>query len=132
MDSSLYINSVMNSSQYYYPVKTVLQEISKSCKYFSCKTCKILHKILQDLQDLAQNLASLALNMKLFLQDIKNLARILKNLARKICKMIFLQDLIKILQKIVLQIFLQDSSYLARKASFLVQDLASLARKLLA
>ena len=24
-------------------VKTVLQEICKSCKYFSCKACKILH-----------------------------------------------------------------------------------------
>ena len=45
------------------PVKTVLQEICKSCKYF-----------LQDLQDLALNLAhsylaSLALKMKLFLQE---------------------------------------------------------------
>ena len=26
-----------------FPVKTILQEISKSCKHFSCKTCKILH-----------------------------------------------------------------------------------------
>ena len=26
-----------------HPVKTVLQEIFISCKYFSCKTCKILH-----------------------------------------------------------------------------------------
>ena len=47
---------------------------------------------LQDLQDLAQNLASLALKMKLFLQDTKNLAR-------KNCKIIFLQDLIKIMQE---------------------------------
>ena len=55
----------------------------------------------------------------------------------------FLQDLIKVLQenylKIFLARFLQDPLYLARKATFLVQDLqdlmkdfASLARKLLA
>ena len=43
------------------------------------------------------NLVSLALKMKLFLQDIKNLARILH--ARKNCKIIFFQDLIKILQE---------------------------------
>ena len=75
---------------------------------------------LKDLQDLAQNLASLALKMKLFLQDLD-----------------------QILQENYLTIFLarflQDFSYLARKASFLVQDLqdfvqdlASLARKILA
>ena len=82
---------------------------------------------LQDLQDLALYLASLALKMKLFLQD-------LKNLARKNSKIIFLQDLIKFLQEnlIILQTFLarflQHSSYLARKASFLVQDLQDLAQ----
>ena len=53
---------------------------------------------LQDLQDLSLNLASLALKMKLFLQDMKNLAR-------KIYKIIFLQDLIKILQENCLTIF---------------------------
>ena len=59
-----------------------------------------------------------------------------KDLARKNRKIIFLQDLIKILQEKVtfLQIFLtrflQDFSYLARKASFLVQDLQDLARDL--
>ena len=26
-----------------WPVKTVLQEMCKSCRYFSCKTCKILN-----------------------------------------------------------------------------------------
>ena len=26
-----------------FPVKTILPPICKSCKYFSCKTCKILH-----------------------------------------------------------------------------------------
>ena len=26
-----------------FPCKTVLHELSKSCKYFPCKTCKILH-----------------------------------------------------------------------------------------
>ena len=61
--------------------------------------------------------------MKLFLQDIKIL--------QESCKKIILQ--------IFLARFLQDFSYLARKASFLVQDLqdlvqdlASLARKILA
>ena len=50
-----------------------------------------------------------------------------KNLARKNFKIIFLQDLIKILQEnylaFYLAIFLQDFLYLARKASFLAQDL---------
>ena len=75
--------------------------------------------------------------MKLFLQE----------LARKKCKIIFLQDVIKILQEnyVSYNFFLQvlarsvhDFSILARKASFLVQvlqdllqDLASLARKIL-
>ena len=76
----------------------------------------------------------LALIMKLFLQDINNLAR----KSNKI--IIFLQDLIKILQgnylAIFLARFLQDFLYLARKASYLVQDLQDLmqnpARKILA
>ena len=71
--------------------------------------------------------------MKLFLQDIKNLAR-------KNCKIIFLKDMIKILQENYLANFSCKIFYiLARKTSFLVQDLqdlvqniASLARKILA
>ena len=63
-------------------VNTVLQEI---CKDF-----------LQGLQDNALNhgiyLASLGLKIKLFLQDI----------SKKNCKVIFLQDLFKMLQKIIL------------------------------
>ena len=64
---------------------------------------------LQDLQDLALNLASLALKMKLFLQELKNLALILQELAREIYKIIFLQDMIKILQENYLAIFLASS-----------------------
>ena len=60
---------------------------------------------LQDLQDLALNLSKLALRMKLFLQELKNLALILQELARKNCKIIFLQDMIKILQENYLAIF---------------------------
>ena len=98
---------------------------------------------LQDLQDLALNLASFALKMKLFLQELKNLARTCKkklqdnflarydlNLARKLSCNFFLQ---------VLARSVQDFSILAKRASFLVQDfqdlmqdLASLARKILA
>ena len=52
--------------------------------------------------------------MKLFLQDMKHLAR-------KNCKI-----------RSFLARFLQDFLYLARKASILVRDLASLARKILA
>ena len=50
-----------------------------------------------------------------------------------------MKNLARILQENYLAFFLQDSSYLARKASFsvqdlqdLVQDLASIARKILA
>ena len=56
-------------------------------------------QVLQDLQDLALNLASLALKMQVFLQKLKNLALILQELARKLCKIMFLQDMIKILQE---------------------------------
>ena len=74
------------------PVKTVLQEICKSCKYFSCKTA-----------------LNLVLKVKLFLQDVKNLARILQE---------------KLQGK-----FLARFSLLVQD---LVQDLASLARKIIA
>ena len=37
--------------------------------------------------------------MKLFLQELKNLALILQKLVRKNCKIIFLQDMITILQE---------------------------------
>ena len=59
------------------------------------------------------------------------------NFTRKNCKIIFLQDLIKFLQESILQFFLQDFLYLARKAILvqemqdLVQDFSSLARKIL-
>ena len=82
-----------NVSQWYNPVKNRLERNIQILQVF----------LLQDLQDLALNLTSLALKMKLFLQDMKNLARKMQDnfLAR----------------------FLQDFSYLARKALFLVQDL---------
>ena len=83
---------------------------------------------MQDLQDLALNLASLALKIKLFLQELKNLELILQELTRKICKIIFLQDFNHILQ--VLARSVQDFSILARKASFLVQDLQGLVQDL--
>ena len=97
------------------------------------------------LQDLARSciksctcLASLALKMKLFLQDIYTLARILQENS----KIRFLQDLITILQENYLAnvscTILARFLYLTRKASFLAQDLqnlvqdfASLARKVL-
>ena len=75
---------------------------------------------LQDLQDLALNLANLALIMKLFLQDEQSC----KNLARKTCKIIFLQDYDQILHENYLTISL------ARKASFLVQDMQDLVQDL--
>ena len=82
---------------------------------------------LQDLQDLVQNLASLALKMKLFLQDMKNLARILQeNFARKFSCKILIKSCKKIILQFFLARFLQDFLYLARKASFLVQDLQDL------
>ena len=68
-----------------------------------------LARKMQVLQDLALNLASFALKMKLFLQELKNLALILQELARKICKIISLQDIIKILAR--LAFFLQDDFY---------------------
>ena len=75
----------------------------------SCKTCKILHS-----------------NCKTCTKNEAFRARY-RNLARKNCKINFLQDMIKILQEIIIAIFLvrflQDFSYPARKASFLVQDL---------
>ena len=85
---------------------------------------------LQDLQDLALNLARLALKMKIFARTEKSCSD--------------LQDFNHI--KIILQFFLQvlarsvqHFSIFARKAPFLVQvlqdfmqDLASLARKILA
>ena len=56
------------------------------------------------------------------------------NLARKNCKIIFLQDLIKILQEYYLTNFsykiLARFLYPARKASFLVQDLQDLVQNL--
>ena len=86
--------------------------------------------------------------MKLFLQDMKNLARILQeNFARKFCKIIFLQGFDHILQENYLTIFSCKflsgffvsckksfifSARLARYVQDLVQDLASLARKILA
>ena len=76
----------------------------------------------QNLQDLALNLARLALKMKLFLQELKNLALILHELARKNCKIIFLQDMIKILQENYLTFFLarsvQDFQFLQEKLHF--------------
>ena len=57
----------------------------------------------------ALNLTSLAQKMKLFLQELKNLTLILKELARKNCKIIFLQDMIKMLQENYLAIFLASS-----------------------
>ena len=71
------------------PSKTVLQETCKSCKLFSCKTCKILHWILHvSCKSCTKNEA--------FLERWKKSCKIL---ARKNCKIIFLQDLIKILQE---------------------------------
>ena len=90
--------------------------------------------------------------MKLFLQEVKKSC---KDLVRKNCKIIFLQDMIKILQEnnlvaiaiaIFLAISLQDYLFFARKAlrlwcktckiatyvKDLMQDLASLARIILA
>ena len=63
--------------------------------------------------------------MKLFLQHTKNLARMLQE---KNCKIIFFQDLIKILQQNYLAIFC--SLLIARKASFLLQDLQDLVQNL--
>ena len=106
-----------------------MQEISKSCKYFSGKTCKICTKS-----------CTSCTKMKLFLQHIKNLAR-------KICKIMFLQDFVQILQenyltmfscKILARLFISCKKRfifcvrLARYVQDLVQDLASLARKILA
>ena len=77
---------------------------------------------LQDLQDLTQNLASLALKIKLFLQDMKNLARILQE-----------KYLTIVSCKILARFFLSYifSARLARYVQDLVQNLASLARKIL-
>ena len=59
--------------------------------------------------------------MRLFLQDIINLAR-------KNCKITrFDQNLAR---KLSCKFFLQDFTYLARKASFLVQDLQDLVQDL--
>ena len=88
---------------------------------------------LQALQDLSQNLATLALKMKLFLQDMNNLAG-------KICKIIFLQEFDQILQENYRMIFLarffvsckKSFTFSARYVQDLVQDLTSLARKVLA
>ena len=90
------------------PRKTVLQETFKPCKYFSCKTCKILH---------ALNLASLTLKMKFFLQDIK----MLHESCKKSYKIILLQDLDQTLQENYLTFFLHNLarfSYLERKLHF--------------
>ena len=85
----LFSNGIQNEITVSIPVKTVLQEICKSCKYFSCKTCKILHYILHiSCNSCTKNEAFLA-RYKTFC----------KNLARKNCKIVFLQDLIKILQE---------------------------------
>ena len=100
------------------------------------------------LQDPALNLGNLVVKTKLFLQAIKNLARILQVKFARILQIKFAiwfscKILIKYCKKVILQFFLarflQYFSYLARKASFLVQDLqnlvqnsASLARRILA
>ena len=65
-------------------------------------------------------IASLELKMKLFLQDMKNLARILQE---KFAIIFSCKILIKSCKKFILQFFLARFLYLARKASFLVQDL---------
>ena len=84
---------------------------------------------LQDLQDLALNLASLALKMKLFLQDMKNLARILQDkFSRLFCRKILIKSCKKIILQFFLARFLQDFFHLARKASFLVQDLQDMCK----
>ena len=90
----------------------MLTDPPRSLSAFTARNIQILQVfLLQDLQDLALNLA---LKIKLFLQDMKNLARYeksCKNLARKICKIIFLQDLVQDLARKVLAritYFLQD------------------------
>ena len=76
--------------------------------------------------------ARLALKMKLFLQELKNLALILQELARKNCKIIFLQDMIKILQENYLAIFsckvLQDQCKIFQFLQEKLHFSASLAR----
>ena len=100
-----------------YPVKTVLQEI---CRFYKL------------------NLVSLALKMKLFLQDIKTLQE-------KITRQFSCKTLIKSYKKVILHFFLQDSckivyilqeklhfsARIARYVQDSVQDLASIARKIL-
>ena len=68
-------------------VKPILQEICKSCKYFSGKTCKICIK---SCKTCTKNEA--------FLARIENFALILQELARKNCKISFLPDFNHILQ----------------------------------
>ena len=102
------------SSAAAHPVKTVLQEIRKSCKYFSCKTYKILQEILY------RSCKSCTTN-EVFLQDVKNLAKIFE---RKEFKIIFFQDLIKTLQIFHARVFISC------KKSFIFS--ARLTRKILA
>ena len=105
----------------YGPVKTVLQEICKSCKFFLARFCKSCTK------------------NEAFLARYK---RSCKNLARKNCKIVFLQDLIKLLQenylvkfscKILARVFVscKKSFILVQDLQDLVLDLASLTRKIL-
>ena len=90
------------------PVITILQEISKPCKYFSRKSC-------------TKNEAFLA-----------RYEKSCKNLARKICRISFLQNFHQILQENYLTTFsckfLARFLYLARKASILVQDLQDMCK----
>ena len=90
---------------------------------------------LQGLQGLALNLAHILQKMKLLLQDLKIFARVLQE---KIVNN-FLARFDQSLARKLCYNFLQDFSYLTRKASILVQDLqdivqdlASFARKILA
>ena len=106
------------------PVKTVLQEISKSCKDFSlarscnksCKCCTKMNLFLQDIKILQES-------CKKYLQDIF-LARLGSNLARKLSYNFFFQDSSKIFISCKSFIF---SARLTRYVQNLVQDLARFA-----
>ena len=94
------------------PVKTILQEISKSCKYF-----------------LARFSRSCSKSCKSCTRNEAFLVRY-KNLARKIARYFSCKILIKSCKKIILQVLLERFLYLAIKASLLVQDLEDLVQDL--
>ena len=63
-------NQLLQQQLAIYSVKAILQEICKSCKYFSCNTCKISHY---------RSCCKSCTKNEAFLVRYKNLARILQD-----------------------------------------------------